>query len=90
MSWDANDEEIGKAWDTIGTITSIDTANGFPSSFTMRGWTPETYEWNDTNNLIKKRTFEDFEWEYEYYPNTRMVKRLRMWTNNLLITNTIP
>ena len=77
MSWDANGTAQVQGWEKEGTINSYN-ANGQPTSFTQRGWeaNPETYTWNATNGLIETRTFKDFVWRYDYFPNTRLVQKI--------------
>jgi len=76
MTWDAGGSPSVSGWDTIGTVMKIDTSNGFPKTFTQRGWEKESFEWDSSNDLIKKRTFEDFTWQYSYYSGTGMVSSI--------------
>jgi RHS repeat-associated protein len=48
---------------------------GLPKEFTKTGWDKESYEWT-TAGLIKKRTFKDFNWQYEYAANTALVTKI--------------
>lgn len=57
---------------TIKALVSDYTSEGFPKGYLAAGWAPEYYEWD--NDLLIKRTFLDFEWTYDYYDDTRMVK----------------
>jgi YD repeat-containing protein len=69
------------AWVEKGEISERYMDNGLPKTFLLRpqatpgtdGWAPEYYEWA-ANGLIKKRTYAEFEWEYDYYPDTRLLK----------------
>lgn len=48
---------------------------GYPKVFRMWDWDQdETYDWD--YGLIKQRTFKDFEWNYDYYTGTRLVKSI--------------
>jgi RHS repeat-associated protein len=77
MSWDANGTAQVLGWEKEGTINSY-SAKGQPLNFTQRGWEadPETYTWNTNNGLIATRTFKNFVWQYEYFPNTRLVQKI--------------
>ncbi len=75
-TWNSSGTLQAGAWDTIGIIDSIDINNGFPISFTQRGWKRESLQWDSSNDLIKKRTFEDFTWQYSYYNGTGMVSSI--------------
>jgi RHS repeat-associated protein len=48
---------------------------GLPKEFTKTGWDKESYEWTSAG-LIKKRTFKDFNWQYEYAANTALVTKI--------------
>lgn len=49
---------------------------GLPKEFTKAGWDKESYEWTTISGLIKKRTFKDFNWQYEYAANTGLVTKI--------------
>ncbi|MFN4086533.1 MAG: RHS repeat domain-containing protein [Spirosomataceae bacterium] len=59
-------------WETETTFNSYDTW-GNPSSLTHRGWSPETYTWNQ--DLLTQKNYLDFQWQYEYEPNTTLLKK---------------
>jgi len=67
------------AWIPQGVIdkyysdTNAD-AKGYPQQFTKTNWLPETYEWD--NGLIKKRTYSNFNWIYNYYTGTRLLSSI--------------
>jgi RHS repeat-associated protein len=48
---------------------------GMPKQFTKVGWLPETYEWYATG-LIKKRTFKNFNWSYDYLDGKGLVSKV--------------
>ncbi|MEM1319061.1 MAG: RHS repeat-associated core domain-containing protein [Bacteroidota bacterium] len=73
-TWDENDNLIGTGWLLDVTIDSYD-ANGFIKQLTSLGWESEHYEWT-ANGQLTKRTFEDFVWEYDYYPGTRFLESI--------------
>ncbi|WP_353484765.1 RHS repeat-associated core domain-containing protein [Haliscomenobacter sp.] len=65
----------GAAWVLKGTLDRINIMNGLPWEFTVANWPKETYEW-ETNGLVKKRTYQNFVWQYSYFTNTRLVKSI--------------
>lgn len=66
----------GAAWVLKGTLDKIYPLTGLPNEFSIANWPKETYEW-ETNFLIKKRTYQNFNWEYTYHPGTRLVKSIK-------------
>ena len=77
MTWDANGnpQKNGDGWRVVGTVNSYH-SNGKPSEFTRDGWKKESYTWHPVNNLLTTRTFEDFTWQYDYHPSTRLVSEI--------------
>ena len=61
------------SWVLQGTIDSYN--NGNPSKYTKFGWDPEFYTWTQSG-LIESRSFLNFTWNYEYYPDTRLLKEV--------------
>ena len=74
MTFDGGTPQAG-TWEEIGRIEKIDTASRKPAQIVQRGWQAENLEWGD-NLLIKKRIFGDFEWNYDYFPNTKLVSKI--------------
>lgn len=74
-------EYEGTAWVQKGQIDSYHGTGsaigraGLPKQFTKTGWQAETYEWTAAG-LIKKRTFSNFNWQYEYAANTGLVTKI--------------
>ena len=86
MTWDANGNAqvfgTNSGWELEGTITKFDMTRGKPLSINLRAWenatetnATEKYTW-ETNGLIKNRTFKGFVWQYEYFPNTKLVSKI--------------
>jgi RHS repeat-associated protein len=86
MTWDVNGTAQvlagNNGWDLEGTITKYDILRGRPATVNLRAWenatepnATEKYTW-ETNGLIKSRTFKGFLWQYEYFPNTRLVSKI--------------
>ena len=79
-------ESLEKTWDSLGigtiptwhtqaTVKARDTATGKPSEVQLRGWDyPEFYTWNPINKQIQGRTYQDFQWQYDYHPDTRLLR----------------
>ncbi|TAE51281.1 MAG: RHS repeat protein, partial [Bacteroidetes bacterium] len=65
-------------WILKGTIDEYhptsSAGKGYPKKFTLANWPQETYEWQ--NGLIKKRTYETYEWTYNYHTGTRLVSSI--------------
>ena len=68
MTFSGNTPNAG-VWELSGTIASYE--NGYPTAFTKKNWSTETYTWN--HGLISTKSFEDFTWNYSYHPNSRLV-----------------
>ncbi|MCB9341361.1 MAG: hypothetical protein H6577_24825 [Lewinellaceae bacterium] len=84
VALDANNNPIGQGlWALKGEVTQRYATTGLPHTFALKptaapgvdGWALEEYEWA-SNGLIKKRKYVDFEWEYDYYPGTRLLKSI--------------
>jgi len=58
-------------WEVQGTIGKYDLAAGKAAEFTAANWPVESYEWQ--NGLIKKRTYQNFIWQYAYHTGTRLL-----------------
>lgn len=54
------------------TVLAYD-SRGNPTSRRARGWNTETFTWD--YDLRLTRTFENFTWEYQYYPNSRLLEK---------------
>ncbi|MEO0337795.1 MAG: DUF6443 domain-containing protein [Bacteroidota bacterium] len=76
----ANADGTGGRWETEGEFQTYWADNlagksGYPKQFLMTDWGEvETYDWE--NGLIKQRTYKDFIWNYEYYQDSRLVKKI--------------
>ncbi len=68
--------EGGYGWDLYGTYGDY-SEDGFPMSFQRDGYEmygPVSYVWEE--GLLKSQNYADFDWSFEYYPNSRQLKRL--------------
>ncbi|MEM9917258.1 MAG: DUF6443 domain-containing protein [Bacteroidota bacterium] len=74
ISWDSNGNRVDDGWINRATINLYDPFVWMPEQVTQLGWSPETYTWN--NGLVVRRQYENFSWEYEYFPNSRLLKRM--------------
>gem|GEM_PF-1268552 len=76
----------GNAWDPIGTFTSY-YEDGFPKTFQKEYYSdPDEFEWYgygdledelSKKGLLAKKTYKDFIWEFDHYPNNRGLKQKR-------------
>ncbi len=80
MTWDENGQPqitgSNNGWDTLGYISAYNTAVGKPANLTLKGWKTEYYFWNAVNKQIAIRQYEDFEWRYNYYDDTRLLREI--------------
>ncbi len=54
------------------TVNSYDGATGYPSSITIDGWSPITFNWN-SNGTLTSKTFLNFITSYSYHSNTKLL-----------------
>ncbi|MEO1262602.1 MAG: polymorphic toxin type 47 domain-containing protein [Bacteroidota bacterium] len=60
-------------WHEEARINSY-TSDGYPTEVIRRGWTPETYTWDD--GLLTDKYFGDWHWKWEWYVDThRQLKK---------------
>lgn len=71
-TWDQNNNLSGN-WELLHTINKYH-PDGYPREATTVGWQPEIYEWHF--GKIKKRTFQNYVWEQEFYPNTLLPSKI--------------
>ncbi|MEM6317508.1 MAG: DUF6443 domain-containing protein [Bacteroidota bacterium] len=78
MTWDVNGTAQATGpnagWDTLGYIPSYDVTVGKSNSIQLKGWESEAYTWNPINKKIATKTYKDFQWIYDYYANTSLLK----------------
>ncbi|PHN01895.1 DUF6443 domain-containing protein [Flavilitoribacter nigricans] len=70
VTWNQSGTIIDNGWVLQNTIDEYE-ADGLIRKHTKEGWQSETYEW-DNGQLVKK-TFDNFDWEYRYYDNSRLI-----------------
>ncbi|MCU0339322.1 MAG: DUF6443 domain-containing protein, partial [Spirosomaceae bacterium] len=59
-------------WETDVTFDNYG-AHGNPTALTQRGWLSEAYTW--AGDLLTQKTYSDFEWKYDYHPNTALLQK---------------
>ena len=80
-TWNASNQPLytgGAAgtWILKGTLDKVNTVVGRPSEFTLAGWDKEYYNWNNTTKLLISKQYGNFTWLYEYYPNSKLIKKI--------------
>jgi RHS repeat-associated protein len=75
VTWDSIGNLQAGLWDTLLTISHIDTATGFPTQLQQRGWQPEYLTWDADNNRLTSRAYDDFLWKNTYVPGTQLLQR---------------
>lgn len=73
VTWNAGGTLVDDGWVLLGTVDEYE-SDGLIRQYTKDGWLPEAYEWVD--GLLTKKTYDDFEWEYTYYENSKLISTM--------------
>ena len=64
-------------WQLKGSIDKYDLTVGLPKDFLTKGYAiSEMYDWY-SNSVLQKRAIGGLEWNYTYYPNTKILASLK-------------
>ncbi|MFZ1787928.1 MAG: RHS repeat-associated core domain-containing protein [Saprospiraceae bacterium] len=63
-------------WDLQHRFDTYDLGVGKPSSITVKGWTPITYEYFASTGLLKKETFQSNVKQYQYHTGYGLISKV--------------
>lgn len=72
ITWNSSGIKQDNGWVTQLTIDSYNDDCWFPSRITKAGWDSEYFTWTD--GLLTNKSFGDFNWNFSYYANSRLLK----------------
>lgn len=73
VTWNESGNRVVDGWQPLVKIHSY--TNGFPDSLTNAGWKGESLKWTAAGQ-IEQRKYLDFKWQYDYFPNSRVVSKI--------------